>query len=106
MRMKKGVMTELVGCGCAVLAGIRVRGATALLAELPPRLQRPPRQLARKMDQETLGSVVLLAIVTLISVVQNGIVLRIIISIALLCMLLICMSANERDATLGLPGTT
>lgn len=41
-------------------------------AELPPRLQRPPRQLARKMDQETLGSVVLLAIVTLISVVQNG----------------------------------
>lgn len=31
MRMKKGVMTELVGCGRAVLAGIRVRGATALL---------------------------------------------------------------------------
>jgi len=44
----------------------------ACRAELPPRLHHPARQSARKMDQETLGSVVLLAIVTLISVVQNG----------------------------------
>lgn len=44
----------------------------ACRAELPLRLHRPPHQPTREMDQETLGSVVLLAIVTLISVVQNG----------------------------------
>lgn len=44
----------------------------ALCTELPPRLHGPPRQPTRKMDQETLGSIVLLVIVTLISVVQNG----------------------------------
>lgn len=44
----------------------------ACRAELPPRLHRPPRQPAHKMDHETLGSIVLLVIVTLISVVQNG----------------------------------
>ncbi|GAB0180350.1 arachidonate 5-lipoxygenase-activating protein [Grus japonensis] len=40
--------------------------------ELLTRLHHPPQQPIRKMDQETLGSVVLLAIVTLISVVQNA----------------------------------
>lgn len=40
--------------------------------ELSLRLHPPPGQPSHKMDQETLGSIVLLVIVTLISVVQNG----------------------------------
>lgn len=44
----------------------------ARTTELPPRLHHPPREPSHKMDQETLGSIVLLVIVTLISVIQNG----------------------------------